>query len=70
MGDEDIAALVPHIAGLRMRARQARRLASEINDAEASAGLMRHAAQLDRQADELEARVAALKKASHNGAER
>jgi len=59
--------MVPHVAGLRMRARQARRLAAQISDQEASAGLTRHAAELDREAVELEARVAALLKASRNG---
>lgn len=68
MADEqsDITALVPHIAGLRMSARHVRRLARDIADPAAVALLGEQAAQFERLADELQARVEALKQAVQN----
>lgn len=62
----DIAGLLPHIAVLYERAEHARRLAREIGDAVASQGLLQHAQEYERQAAELEARVAAMVEAAHN----
>lgn len=65
MNDEENAAgLQPHIAALRRRAAQARRLAKEIMDKLACEGLLQHAAEFERRAEELEARLAVLKEAS------
>jgi predicted nucleic acid-binding Zn-ribbon protein len=61
---DDIAGLQPHIAALRERAAQARRLASEVEDKLAREGLTQHAEEFERRAEELEARLAALKAAS------
>ena len=69
MADEesDIATLVPHIAGLRLSARHVRRLAGDIGDPAATTLLRDHAIQLDQLADELQARVEALKQARPGG---
>ncbi len=62
MSDEDdIAGLQPHIAALRDRAAQARRLAKEITDKLAREGLLQHAEEFERRAEELEARLAVLR---------
>lgn len=61
---DDIAGLQPHIAALRERAAQARRLAKEVTDKLAREGLSQHAEEFEHRADELEARLAALKAAS------
>lgn len=58
---DDIAGLQPHIAAFRERAAQARRLASEVEDKLAREGLTLHAEEFERRAQELEARLAALK---------
>lgn len=64
MSDEDdIAGLQPHIAALRERAAQARRLAKEVMDKLAREGLLQHAAEFEHRAEELEARLAILKDA-------
>jgi len=63
----DIATLVPHIAGLRLSARQARRLARDVGDPATSALLRDQAIRLDRLADELQARIEALKQAGPGG---
>jgi predicted nucleic acid-binding Zn-ribbon protein len=54
---DDIAGLQPHIAALRERAAQARRLASEVEDKLAREGLTQHAEEFERRAEELEARL-------------
>jgi hypothetical protein len=64
----NIAELLPHIAMLRERAEHARRLAREIRDELARRGLLDHAEEYDRQAAELEARVAVLKRAARDTA--
>lgn len=61
---EEMAGLQPHIAALRERALQARRLAREITDKLAREGLLQHAEEFERRAEELEARLAVLKEAS------
>jgi predicted nucleic acid-binding Zn-ribbon protein len=61
---DDIAGLQPHIAALRERAAQARRLAKDITDKLAREGLSQHAEEFERRAEELEARLAVLKAAS------
>jgi hypothetical protein len=62
MSDEDYTAgLKPHIAALRERAAQARRLAKEVDDKLACEGLVQHAEEFERRAEELEARLAVLK---------
>jgi len=65
--ESDIVALVPHISGLRLLARQVRRLAKGVIDKKAGENLLKHADELDRQAGELEARVEELKRSSKNG---
>jgi predicted nucleic acid-binding Zn-ribbon protein len=65
--EEDIAELQPHIAALRERAAEARRLASEVTDKLAREGLLQHAAEFEHRADELEARLAVLKAAHPTG---
>lgn len=62
----DIAELLPHIAVLYERAEHARRLAREIDDAVARQGLLQYAQEYERQAAELEARVAAMVDAARN----
>jgi predicted nucleic acid-binding Zn-ribbon protein len=65
MSDEDdIAGLQPHIAALRERAAQARRLAKEVQDKLAREGLIHHAEEFERRAEELKARLAVLRAAS------
>jgi hypothetical protein len=59
--DDEIAGLRPHIAALRERAAQARRLAKEVEDKLAREGLIQHAAEFERRAEELEARLAVLR---------
>jgi predicted nucleic acid-binding Zn-ribbon protein len=66
---EDIAGLQPHIAALRERAAQARRLAKEITDKLAREGLSQHAKEFERRAEELEARLAILKETSQAATE-
>jgi predicted nucleic acid-binding Zn-ribbon protein len=61
---ENTAGLQPHIAALRERAAQARRLAEEVSDKLARESLMQRAEEFERRADELEARLVALKAAS------
>jgi len=62
MSDEDdIAGLQPHIAALRERGAQARRLAKEVMDKLAREGLLQHAEEFERRAEELETRLAILK---------
>jgi len=59
MSDQDgLAGLLPHIAALRERAAQARRLAKEVTDKLAREGLAQHAEEFERRAAELEARLA------------
>jgi len=58
------AGLKPHIAALRERAGQARRLATEVDDKLASEGLIQHAEEFERRAEELEAQLAILKEES------
>ncbi len=58
---DDIAGFQPHIAALRERAAQARRLANEVEDKLAREGLVHHAEEFERRAEELEARLAVLK---------
>jgi hypothetical protein len=48
----------------RERATQARRLASEINDTIAQHGMLQHADEQERRAEELEAQIAVLKEAA------
>jgi predicted nucleic acid-binding Zn-ribbon protein len=62
--EEEIVGLQPHIAALRERAFQARRLAKEITDKLAREGLLQHAEEFENRAEELEARLAVLKQAS------
>jgi len=65
MSDEDdLAGLPPHIAALRERAAQARRLAKELSDRLAREGLIQHAEEFERRAEELEARLAVVKQTS------
>ncbi|HWE72992.1 MAG TPA: hypothetical protein VG328_07520 [Stellaceae bacterium] len=54
------AGLKPHIAALRGRAAQARRLAKEVDDKLAREGLIQHAEEFERRAQELEAQLAVL----------
>ncbi len=62
MSDQDYTAgLKPHIAALRERAGQARRLANEVDDKLAREGLILHAEEFERRAEELETRLAVLK---------
>lgn len=64
MSDQEYTAgLKPHIAALRERAAQARRLANEVDDKLASEGLIQHAEEFERRAQELEAQLAVLKEA-------
>jgi len=58
------AGLKPHIAALRERAGQARRLANEVDDKLAREGLIQHAEEFERRAEELEAQLAVLKEES------
>jgi hypothetical protein len=58
---QDVAGLVLHVAALRERAAEARRLAAEISDKLAQEGLLKHADEFDRHAEALEARIAAAK---------
>jgi predicted nucleic acid-binding Zn-ribbon protein len=58
---DDIAGLQPHIAALRERAAQARRLAKEVEDKLAREGLIHHAEEFEHRAEELEARLAVLR---------
>ena len=59
MSDEEYTAgLKPHVAALRERATQARRLAIEVDDKLAREGLIQHAAEFERRAQELEAQLA------------
>ena len=52
MSDEDdIAGLQPHIAALRERGAQARRLAKEVMDKLAREGLLQHAEEFERRAE-------------------
>jgi predicted nucleic acid-binding Zn-ribbon protein len=60
---DEIAGLQPHIDALQERAFQARRLAKEVTDRLAREGLLRHAEEFERRAQELEARLAVLKEA-------
>ena len=62
--EESISGLRPHIAALRERAAQARRLAKEVMDKLAREGLLQHAEEFERRAEELELRLAVLKEAS------
>ena len=62
--DDEIAGLQPHIAALHERAAQARRLAKEVTDKLAREGLLQHAEEFERRAEELEARLAVLKEAA------
>jgi hypothetical protein len=69
MSDQEYAAgLKPHIAALRERAGQARRLANEVDDKLAREGLIQHAEEFERRAEELEAQLAVLKEAPSNDA--
>ena len=65
--EEDIAGLQPHIAALRERAAQARRLAKEVTDKLAREGLLQHAEEFERRAEELEVRLAVLREAHPTG---
>lgn len=64
--DDEIAGLRPHIAALQERAAQARRLAKEVTDKLAREGLLQHADEFERRAEELEARLAVLKEAAQS----
>jgi hypothetical protein len=69
MSDQESAAgLKPHIAALRERAVQARRLANEVEDRLAREGLIQHAEEFERRAEELEAQLAVLKELPSNDA--
>ncbi|HEX3974088.1 MAG TPA: hypothetical protein VHX19_22325 [Stellaceae bacterium] len=62
MSDQEYTAgLKPHIAALRERAAQARRLANEVDDKLAREGLIQHADEFERRAQDLEAQLVALK---------
>jgi hypothetical protein len=62
MSDQEYTAgLKPHIAALRERAAQARRLANEVDDTLAREGLIQHAEEFECRAQELEAQLAVLK---------
>jgi predicted nucleic acid-binding Zn-ribbon protein len=61
--EEELAGLQPHIAALRERAAQARGLAKEVEDKLAREGLIQRAEEFERRAEELEARLAIVKKA-------
>jgi hypothetical protein len=52
--------LLAHIAVHRERAAQARRLAEQVSDNLARQGLLRHAAEIEARAQELQAQLAAL----------
>lgn len=60
---DDIAGLQQHIAALRERAKQARRLAKDVMDRLAGESLSQRAEEFESRAAELETRVAALKAA-------
>jgi hypothetical protein len=61
MSDQEYTAgLKPHIAALRERAAQARRLAGEVDDKLAREGLIQHAEEFEHRAEELEAQLAVL----------
>ncbi|HEX4193602.1 MAG TPA: hypothetical protein VHY80_10905 [Stellaceae bacterium] len=62
MSDQEYTAgLKPHIAALRERAAQARRLANEVDDKLAREGLIQHADEFEHRAQDLETQLAGLK---------
>jgi hypothetical protein len=65
-GNSRVTEISAEIAAHRARAEQARRLASQVNDALTHHTLLKHAEQHDHEAEELEVQLTVLKETSQS----